>query len=744
MFAQAAKKLFVSTKKPSLTLHKYWDKSVKFILRKPESGLFLDPGLGKTSIILKAFKILQAKGSVDILVVLATSRVMKSTWPKEIEKWEDFKNMTYTVLHGPKKDDGIQEECDVYLLNYEGLPWFTIQYFKYWKGKRKIMFVCDESSHLKSTSSLRFKILKGGKKGKKKFKALLNEFSRRHILTGTPAPNNLGDIFSQIYVLDLGDTFGKYITKFRTDYMMPVGHKGYQWEMIRGSEKIIYNKIKPLILRFSDAELDLPPLVYRRIDVELSDKTNVMYKQMEEEFVLELKSGENILAESGASASNKLRQIVGGNIYNGIGKDRTEHMIHVDKILALKELVDELQGQPLLVAYEFNHELRLLMKYFPGTKYIGGGVSLEESFQIEDDWNAGKIQLLFGQITSVAYGLNLQEGPCSNIAFYTLTWKLSDYLQFIRRIWRQGQKNKVIVHHLIAQNTVDETVLRVLRRKDITQKDLLDAMQERYLLENTMTTTIHKLHSLAEHINTSANDIVPITETSDESVTNFVKDLIASISDMNVHKIEDFLYDVLNEFIDARIADKTVLMEAVQDGLLGILDLRKKGGRYIVDPKGKTQDLVLELNSKLNLKGKTMSLKPSNKPSSKGAVKAFTPSTGKESYLNPDKKKSAAKKAPAKKTVTKKAPAKKTVAKKAPAKKTVSKSTKMEVVVTSTVKQASKGIMASIQKHVGKKKLSIGKIIAAIKLDHPKKNDKEFIKYYVLAALRNGFLKETK
>lgn len=472
MFAKASMQQKKSTKKKKqeqkkltkFTPHPYQKKSISFLTKNECGGLFLAPGLGKTIITLKAFEELKKQKLSGKILIVAKLRIIYNVWPKEIDKWGlGFK---VGMLHGSKKNNVLeQDDIDVYLINYEGLEWLKKNLSYLPKDLNTIVF--DESSKLKSTKTKRFKVVK----------AIMHRFERRWILTGSPAPNSLKDIFGQIFVLDNGRSLGRYITQFLNTYFYPSGYMGYDWKLIPGADEKIYKKIKPLVLRFGHDLIELPDLVKVNRHIDLPAKIQKQYKELEKEFILQLEEG-IILANNAGVATNKLRQVTGGNIYT---EDRKHIHLHDEKIEELKELVEELQGRPLLVAFEFEHEWKELKKHFPHAEVIKGGVNPKKSKEIEDKWNAGEIDLLFGQPESIAHGLNLQEGDCCDIAFYTTPWSLENYEQFIQRVWRQGQKNKVTVHHFIVNNSVDEAVMKAINRKDKTQQGLLDALKEHYL-----------------------------------------------------------------------------------------------------------------------------------------------------------------------------------------------------------------------------------------------------------------------
>lgn len=453
--------------------HSYQREGIKFMVERAYAALFLDPGLGKTSITLAAILMLKELGLAQRALIVAPLRVCYSVWPKEIQKWNDFNGLKCVILHGAEKDAAAEQDADVYLINPEGLSWLLTS--GHLKRILPEILVVDESTKFKNTQSQRFKLLK----------ALLHIFKRRYILTGTPAPNGLIDLYGQIYLLDQGNSLGPYISRFRNDFFYQTGYGGYTWAPRPGSMDGIYNKIKPFTLRLDARDhLELPERIDNMIHVELPPDARKAYFQMEQALIAQLRTGEIVTATSAAAAGMKCRQIANGGIYRqldytpAVNSERWEIM-HSAKTDALLDLVDELNGSPLLVAYEFEHDkARLLEALGPDTPWIGGGISPRKSADIEARWNAGQIPVLLGQPQSMAHGLNLQ-GECGHIAWYSLTWDLECYDQFNRRVLRQGSNRKaVIIHHIIASNTIDSAVMKALRRKDGTQGRLLDCLND--------------------------------------------------------------------------------------------------------------------------------------------------------------------------------------------------------------------------------------------------------------------------
>lgn len=445
--------------------HAYQKKAVKFMLQNCCAGLFLDPGLGKTSISLAAVKILLKEKQIDCALIIAPLRVCYSVWPKEIEKWSDFNDIRIKVLHGKDKEKNLAAQGDVFIINPDGLPWL-LSHPLFRRKFRNAALIIDESSKFKHTNTKRFKMLRPH----------LSNFCRRYILTGSPAPNGLLDLFGQIYILDLGAALGRFITHYRTKYFYPTGFNGYEWKIQPGADERIQQAIRPLTLRL-DAEdyLELPKLIVNPIYLELDKKSRAIYDEMEEELIAAMDKGD-VVAANAAVATGKCSQIANGGLYDA---ERNAHFIHDIKAQAVADIVEELGGTPALVAYEYGHDLvRLRDALGKEVPHIGGGVSPKRSAIIEMEWNKGDIPVLLGQPQSIAHGLNLQNAG-NHVVWHSLTWNFEDYDQFIRRIRRQGSTHeKVFVHQLIMKDTIDEAKIHSLNSKFRTQKGLLDSLND--------------------------------------------------------------------------------------------------------------------------------------------------------------------------------------------------------------------------------------------------------------------------
>lgn len=471
--------------------HPYQKKAVKFLLEHAAAALFLDPGLGKTSITLAAIKLLKKKKVLNKVLLIAPLRVCHSVWPREIEKWDDFAELKVVVLHGPRKDELLKSEADIFVINPEGLDWLLqVKKEKTPQGKTKVSvdlrrfkkfgfdtLVVDELSKFKHSSSNRYKSIK----------LVLSTFARRWGLTGSPASNGLIDLFAQCYVLDQGRTFGPYVSHFRMRYFTQ-GFDGFSWELREGAEEEIYERLSPLALRMSaDDYLDMPKLIENNIMVDLPPKAGEIYDRLEADLLAVIDT-KVITAATAATASIKCRQVANGGIYLDpevealvkLPKSKREWVnLHTEKVDALAELIEELQGSPLLVAYDFGHDLdRLREKLGKDVPYIGGGVSTKRSAELEKAWNSGKLPVLLGHPQAMAHGLNLQEVG-NHIAWHSMTWDYELYDQFIRRVLRQGNKSKkVFVHHILTRGTIDEAMYYALKSKAKGQKALFDALKK--------------------------------------------------------------------------------------------------------------------------------------------------------------------------------------------------------------------------------------------------------------------------
>lgn len=464
-------------------------RAVKFLLEHAAGALFADPGVGKTSSVLAAFVKLKEQGVANKMLVIAPLRPVTLVWPREVMKWQQFKHLRVAILHGKDKQKALESDADVYVINFEGLPWlFGAKTTESFGGKRKNVsidlarfraynfdtLVVDELSKMRHTSTITFKTLKPA----------LPTFARRWGLTGSPASNGLEGLFGQVYCIDTGRSFGQYITHFRNDLFLP-HPSGFGWKLQQGAEERIYKRIAPVVLRLAASDyIDMPMIVERKIEFDLPANVRKIYEQVEDEMFAALDAGK-VVAANAAAASSKCRQIANGGVYlegdedSPDGKRKWENL-HMLKVDLLEDLVNALQGEPLLVAVDFHHDIdRIRQRFGKDVPFIGGGVSPKKADEYIDAWNRGEIPLLCGSPQSMSHGVNAQESGF-HIAWHSLTWNREFFDQFNGRIARQGQKSKRVFLHIIsAKKTVDEAIWHALHNKEKTQNALFEALKQR-------------------------------------------------------------------------------------------------------------------------------------------------------------------------------------------------------------------------------------------------------------------------
>lgn len=443
--------------------HAYQEYAINKILEQPAVGLFMDMGMGKTICTLSAMQdLLFDYFKVSKVLVIAPLRVADTTWPDEISKWSHLKGLKLSKILGTQKQraEGLNQKADVYVINRENVSWLVDYYKTKWPYD---MIVIDELSSFKSPKAKRFKDLKK-----------VMPFAKHIVgLTGTPAPNSLLDLWSQMYLLDKGERLGRTLTSYREKYFDPDkrnGHIIFSYKLKPGADQQIHEKIGDICISLSAGDyLALPNRIDNVIKVKLDKASMIKYKELEKEKLLELKEAD-ITAASAGVVVNKLLQIANGNIYD---EERNIHPIHKHKINALKEIIESVEGKPVLIFYNFKHDYNALLNTFKSHKPR----KLETAEDIKD-WNTRKIAMLLAHPASVGHGLNLQAGG-NIIIWYGLTWSLELYQQANARLYRQGQEEHVIIHHLVAEGTIDEDVMRALENKEIGQDALLKAMKAR-------------------------------------------------------------------------------------------------------------------------------------------------------------------------------------------------------------------------------------------------------------------------
>jgi len=435
--------------------HSYQKRGEQLLTRgEGGAGLLLDPGMGKTVITLDAFESLQYKEMVKTMLVIAPLKPMYGTWRQEAEKWTHLQHLKFSIIHGANKLESLNEEADIYLINPEGVQWLCEQ-----STMPKFDILCvDESTKFKSSQSKRFKALKKH----------LNNFKYRWILTGTLAPNGLLDLFSQVYLMDMGESLGKYVTHYKNKYFFQTGFGGYTYEPFPNASKDITDKIAPLTLRLNAEDyLEMPEFNRVIRPVELPDEALQKYKEVEKQFITDLNQG-TIVASNTASAGTKCRQIANGAVFNENG-DVFE--VHDAKLQALDEIIEETYGHPLMIIYEFTHDRDRILQMLGKSAVCITGVTGRKYEKIQQDFNSGKIPYLVMHSGS-SHGLNIH-GSCHHMVWFGVTWNLEWYIQTIDRLYRQGQTSNIVMCYLlVAQRTLDERVVQVLGNKTAVQNDV--------------------------------------------------------------------------------------------------------------------------------------------------------------------------------------------------------------------------------------------------------------------------------
>ncbi|MED3648524.1 DEAD/DEAH box helicase [Halalkalibacterium halodurans] len=441
--------------------HPYQEVAIQHIINHPASGLLLDMGMGKTvSTLTAVFDLMYDYFDVSRVLVIAPKRVAEDTWSREAEKWNHTRGMTVSKVLGSQKQRirALMAEADLYVTNRENVEWLVDYYKKEWPFD---MVVIDELSSFKSSKARRFRALK---KVRPMIKRLVG-------LTGTPAPNSLLDLWPQMYLLDGGERLGRTLTAYRDRYFQAGarnGHIVYEWRLKDGSEETIHNRISDICISMQAKDyLKLPERIDHTVYVEMDKKTKEKYKQLEKDLLLPF-SDSDVVADTAAVLSNKLLQLANGAVYDEHG-DVQE--IHDEKLRALEEIQEAANGNSLLVFYTYKHDLERIQDRFRGAR------TLESSKDIKD-WNDGKVPMLLAHPASAGHGLNLQDGG-HTIVWYGLTWSLELYQQANARLDRQGQTKPVVVHHLVAKDTVDEDVMKALENKAVGQNALLQAVKAR-------------------------------------------------------------------------------------------------------------------------------------------------------------------------------------------------------------------------------------------------------------------------
>ena len=440
--------------------HEYQKYATKFIEENDISALLLDMGLGKSVITLTAIRNLIIKGEVGRVLVIAPLRVARSTWPDEIAKWDHLNDLTYSVAVGTEKErlEALRKNVEIVIINRENVDWLVNK-----SGYRFNfdMIVIDELSSFKSYNAKRFKAL-----------LKVRPYVERIVgLTGTPSSNGLMDLWAEYRLLDFGERLGRYITRYRLKYFTPDKRSAtviFSYKLLPGAEDEIYNAISDITISMKAKDyLKMPDLIINEVTVDLDPSERRTYETLRKEMVVQISEQEEIDAVNAASLSGKLLQMANGAVYD---EEKRVLRIHDKKLDALEDLIEAANGKPVLIAYWYKHDLERIKERF----------NVREILNDQDirDWNNGKIDVAVIHPASAGHGLNLQQGG-STMIWFGLTWSLELYEQANARLYRQGQNETVVIHHIITKGTIDEDVMLALKRKEKMQSALIDAVKAR-------------------------------------------------------------------------------------------------------------------------------------------------------------------------------------------------------------------------------------------------------------------------
>lgn len=443
-----------------LNLHDFQKRAIEFAWRRRRAYIMMDTGLGKTAVALNVIA-----RSNNPTIVLAPLSVCYNVWPDEIEKWTPEQN--YTIVHGPDKDIRAGLKRDVYIMNYETLKWFFIQLvnkrYKFWN----MNLVCDEATFLKSWTTTRHTLME-------KLKPIFG--NRKLMLSATPTPNGYRDLWAPFYHMDGGNCLGNNAYAYQGRYFKQF--RKYKWVLNKGAKQEIQKRIYPSSFRLDKRDyLKLPPITYNKVKVKLDAKNRELYERLEREFVLDIAGRSTITAVSAAALGSKLRQFIGGAIYSGKGKNRRTEFFNRIKAERLRDIIAAHPNEKIIVPFQFRFEPDIIRKTckhnYPA---IFGETSANSDRDTIKRWNAGALPVLLVHPESIAWGNNLQHGG-RMIVWYSLPWVLDHYTQLRDRLYRQGQTRRVIMHHIMVENSLDYRVLDILMQKNASQQALLDALR---------------------------------------------------------------------------------------------------------------------------------------------------------------------------------------------------------------------------------------------------------------------------
>ncbi|MGQ7328301.1 SNF2-related protein [Streptococcus suis] len=448
-----------------LTLHNYQVVAKDFIIGHPYAAVILDMGMGKTATTLSAVnELMFDRFEVTKVLVIAPLRVANSVWSDEIEQWSELRNLRYSKIVGTPKQRkvALQKDADIYIVNRENLPWLVEQCSPYFKWD---MVVIDELSSFKSWLSKRFKA----------FMAMRPYMKRVVGLTGTPSSNGLMDLFAEFKVIDGGERLGRFIGEFRSRYFEEGRRNGnivYEYIPMDYAECQIQDKISDITISMKALDyLDMPELISTKKLVRMSEKEKEKYSQFKKEYVLSELDGLEVTAANAASLTNKLVQLSNGAVYSD---DHKVVPLHEQKLDALEDILESANGEPVLVAYWFKHDLARIMGRLEKLKVKSRVLKTEEDIR---EWNKGNVSVGLLHPAGAGHGLNLQKGG-HHLVWFGLTWSLELYQQTNARLWRQGQESEtVVIQHIVTEGTIDEEILKALGNKDAQQERLIAAVK---------------------------------------------------------------------------------------------------------------------------------------------------------------------------------------------------------------------------------------------------------------------------
>ncbi|WP_449460617.1 SNF2-related protein [Streptococcus suis] len=448
-----------------LTLHNYQVVAKDFIIGHPYAAVILDMGMGKTATTLSAVnELMFDRFEVTKVLVIAPLRVANTVWSDEIEQWSELRHLRYSKIVGTPKQRkvALQKDADIYIVNRENLPWLVEQCSPYFKWD---MVVIDELSSFKSWQSKRFKA----------FMAMRPYMKRIVGLTGTPSSNGLMDLFAEFKVIDGGERLGRFIGEFRSRYFEEGRRNGnivYEYIPLDYAECQIQDKISDITISMKALDyLEMPELISTKKLVRMTEKEKGKYSQFKKEYVLSELDGLEVTAANAASLTNKLVQLSNGAVYSD---DHTVVALHEQKLDALEDILESANGEPILVAYWFKHDLARIMGRLEKLKVKSRVLKTEEDIR---EWNKGNVPVGLLHPAGAGHGLNLQKGG-HHLVWFGLTWSLELYQQTNARLWRQGQEAEtVVIQHIVTEGTIDEEILKALGNKDAQQERLIEAVK---------------------------------------------------------------------------------------------------------------------------------------------------------------------------------------------------------------------------------------------------------------------------